>query len=164
MTLEGKVCLLHPHGPFRSRHAQPEIGIIEHLNRKVDRLRPEVDHQSFALEFTLLVGIHLDALSAAVNFLGDDAALGECVSNLFKAGIKWDRRNVNGRINALFLGFLRIILRQYCNVSKRCSYHSPAVAPNSTLKDISAAEEREKLEHGPRLRFAVSAFSLIAAQ
>lgn len=90
LTLEGKVCLLHLHGSVRPRYTQPEIRIIEHLNRKVNRLRPEIDHQGFALESALLIRVHLDALSAAVNFLGDDATFGECVSNLFKAGIERD--------------------------------------------------------------------------
>lgn len=90
MTLKGEVCCLYSHGSFWPRHAQPEIGIVEHLNRQVDGFRPEVDHQHLALEISLLVGIHLDALSTAVDFLGDDTAFRERIANLFKGRIQRD--------------------------------------------------------------------------
>lgn len=92
------------------RHPQPEIRVIQHLHCEVDRFRSEVYHESFALEFPIIIQVHLDSFSAAINFLGDDTTFGEGVSNLFKIGIEGDRRNVDGCIHALFLGFLYIVL------------------------------------------------------
>lgn len=93
-----------------SRLPQPEIGVIQHLHCEIDRFRSEVYHQSFTLEFPIIIQVHLDSFSAAVDFLGDNTTFGESVSNLFEIGIEGDRRNVDGCIHALLLGFLYIVL------------------------------------------------------
>ena len=110
LALVGEVCGLHLHRSMWPRHPQPEIGIVQHLHCEIDGFRSEVYHQSFALEFPIIIQVHLDTLSTTVDFLGDDTTFGESVSNLFEIGIEGDRRNVDGCIHALFLGFLYIVL------------------------------------------------------
>lgn len=110
MALVGEVCGLHLHRSMWPRHPQPEVGVIQHLHCQVDRFRSEVYHESFALKFPIIIQVHLDPFSAAVNFLGDDTTFGESVSDFFKIGIEGDRRNVDGCIHALLLGFFYIVL------------------------------------------------------
>lgn len=73
LTLKREVCRLDPHRLEWAGGAESEIGLVQHLDGKIDRLRPEVNHQHLAFEFTLIIGVHLDPRAAAVNFLGDDS-------------------------------------------------------------------------------------------
>lgn len=103
---------MDPHWPEGPRLAKSEIRLVEHLYRQVDRLGPEVDHQHLALEIAIVIHVHLDPRSAAVNLLGNDTTLGEHISNFIEFDFERNGGDKHRRVDPLLLGLLRIGLER----------------------------------------------------
>lgn len=76
-----------------SRHTQAELRLIQHLDRQIDRLGTEVHDQRFTLEISFVIHVHFDSWATAIDFLGNDTALGKDVSDLFEFGVEGNRGN-----------------------------------------------------------------------
>lgn len=114
LALEREIRMLHSHGSLRSGYPNPKVGIIQHLYREIDGLRPEVHNKSFTFEVSALISVHLDARSAAIDLLGDNTTLGEDVADFVEFSIQRNRSHIDRGIDALFLRLLLpIALRDF---------------------------------------------------
>lgn len=93
---------LHAHAAAREpRGGVPEVGVVEQHDGHLDALGLEEDDEGVALQVALVVGVQLDARAAAVDLLGDDAALArEDVVHLVDGGVERQAGDVDGRVLA----------------------------------------------------------------
>ena len=84
-----------------SRFPESKVRVVEHLDGKIDALGSEVENQSVAFEFPLVVSVQFDARFAAVDFFGDDAAFGEDGMDLVDVDIEGEIGDVESCVLAL---------------------------------------------------------------
>lgn len=90
------------------RLPQPQLRIIQHLNRQIHALGPEIDNQRVAFESPVVVRVELDARFPGINLFGNDAAAGEDAVD-FVDGRRWREGEV-GHVDGGVFALARLFL------------------------------------------------------
>lgn len=113
LHLVAKICRGHSHFSIRCRLSQPEIRIIQHLNRQVHTFGAEVKNEGIAFEVFMLVGVKLDAWLPLVNLFGNDSTPRKDVMDFLDRDIQREGGDIDGGVFAFprlrrWFGFFRV--------------------------------------------------------